>query len=112
MEVYRHEITDSYCALIFMNKKTGKLGLVYNSNTEQHIRDYWRHNEKDYELLEVKPINNVVSLKYFIYWNKMPVAYNTSEQRCRKFDFFKYVCEADLSDKYRDKVNVNEVKEN
>ena len=108
MESYRHKITDSYCAVIFANKKTGKLGLVYNFNTEQFVREWWLTNEKNDEVLEVKPITNVVALKYFIYWNKIPAAYNTSDQRCKKFDFFKYVLGADLSDKYRDKANVHE----
>ena len=50
MESYRHTITDSYCAVIFANKKTGKLGIVYNFNTEQYVREWWLTNEKKYEI--------------------------------------------------------------
>ena len=61
MESYRHEpITDKYCAVIFRNNKTGKLGLCYNIHDEHFIRNYWLHNEYPaYSVLEVKPFRQV-----------------------------------------------------
>ena len=112
MEIYRHDNKEKFCAVIFMHNKTGKLGLVHNNGDEASIRTQWSHNEKDYRIVEVKPITNVAAMNFFIYWNKTPKAYNNSEHRRMKFDFFKYICGADLSDKYRDVENIKEVKEN
>lgn len=111
MEAYRHNSTDSFCAVIFKNKKTGKIGLVHNIHNEQHVRDWWRNNEKNYEILEIKEITNISALKYFVYYDNYPVAYNTQEQRLKKFDFFKYVLGADLSEKYRGVSNVSEIED-
>lgn len=112
MESYRMKITDTYSAIVYKNKKTGKLGLVHNSGSYEFLRGYWLGSEPNYEIIECKPIPNVTTLKYFVYWDKLPRAYRNSHQRCMKFDFFKYVLGADLSDKYRDVVNIADVKEN
>lgn len=111
MEAYRHKIDDVYCAVIYKNKKTGKLGLACNIHDEQYVRDWWNKNEPNYEIIEIKPLVNVEAFKWATYWDLVPSAYNNSEQRRKKFDFFIYVCGADLSEKYRDKANINEVKE-
>lgn len=113
MESYRHEpITDKYCAVIFRNNKTGKLGLCYNIHDEHFIRNYWLHNEYPaYSVLEVKPIKNLSAFKYYQYWERVPKAYKTEDQRRKKFDFYKYVCGCDLSDKYRGKETIYEVED-
>jgi len=112
MESYRHENTDNYCAVIYRNNKTGKLGLCYNIHDEKFIRKYWHDNEYPaYSVVEVKPITNVVALKYFQYHCTIPKAEKTEYQREKKFDFYKYVCGADLSLKYRGKENISEVEE-
>ena len=109
MESYRHDIVDQYCAVVFKKDKTGELGLVHNMHNPSFIRDYWEHNEKGYTILEIRPIQNLRALKYFVYWDLLPKAYKTSQQRRKKFDFFKYVLGADLSDKYRDVENISEL---
>lgn len=113
MEVYRHEEESknrNYCAVVFVQNKTGKIGLIVNIHDEKHIRDYWKQNEEPhYSILEVKPIKNVKAYLYFQYWDKLPRAYKTEEQRIKKFDFYKYVLGAELSDKYRGKETIQEL---
>lgn len=115
MEVYRHtEETNkrNYCVVVYIRRKTGKIGLVVNIHDEAHIRDYWKNNEEpDYSILEVKPIKNVSAYLYFQYWMRLPRTEKTEEQRQKKFDFYKYVCGADLSDKYRGVEFITEIKE-
>lgn len=111
MESYRHESTEKYCAVIYMKDSTGELGLCYNIHDEKFIRNYWKHNEKGYTILEIKPIKNITALHYFQYWELLPKAYKTGNQKRKKFDFYKYVLGADLSLKYRDKEFIEEVNE-
>lgn len=108
MESYRTLQPDLYCAVVFKNNKTGKIGLVYNSGYKKTIKDYWKKNEKGYTILEVKEIKNTKALKFFVFWGKFPKAYYTEEQMIYKFDFLKYVCGAELSEKYRGLKNINE----
>ena len=61
--------------------------------------------------IKVKPITNVTALKYFQYWQIIPKAEKTEQQREKKFDFYKYVVGADLSLKYRGKEWMWEVEE-
>lgn len=111
MEAYRHENQDQYCVVIFKNSRTGKIGLVYNYGDETRIKRYWDSCEPNYDVLEIKPIVDITALKYFIYWNLLPKGYRTSPQRCKKFDFYKYVLGTDLSNKYRDKANISQIEE-
>ena len=110
MEVYRHSCIEDYSAIIYKHKGKGFLGLTYNKGTVKHIKEWWNKNEKDYKIMEIKPITNTKALEYFMYWHKIPTRYCTSNQRCKVFDFFKYVCGANLSDKYRDKAYISEVR--
>lgn len=110
MEVYRHPDIENYSAIIYKHKETGFLGLTYNRGTIKYIKGWWSKNEKDYKIVEIKPIINTKALEYFMYWRKIPTQYLTSDQRCKVFDFFKYVCGANLSDKYRDKAYISEVR--
>ena len=111
MECYRHEPSksDKYCVVIFVKNDTGKIGLVVNTSDEENIKNYWKDNEKGYTVLEVKPITNIRAFQYFQYWMRLPRVFKTEDQRKKKFDFYKYVCGADLSDKYRGAEFVSEV---
>ena len=112
MESYRHENTDNYCAVIYRNNKNDKLSICYNIHDEKFIREYWASTEEpNYSIVEVKPITNVTALKYFQYWQIIPKAEKTEQQREKKFDFYKYVVGADLSLKYRGKEWMWEVEE-
>lgn len=113
MECYRHlpSKSDKYCVVIFVKNDTGKIGLVVNTSDEENIRNYWKYNEKNYTILEVKPIQNIQAFQYFQYWMKLPRVFKTEDQRRKKFDFYKYVCGADLSDKYRGIEFISEIKE-
>ena len=100
MENYRHEIPSNveYSAVIYENKKTGKINLCYNMRDEKFIRQYWEQNEKNYRVLEVKPITNIKALLFFQFHGKNPKAFTSY-----KFDYYKYVLGADLSEQYRPK---------
>lgn len=111
MEVYRHENQDQYCVIIFKNSRTGKIDIVHNYGDESRIRRYWKLCEPNYDVLEVKAVVDITALEYFIYWDLLPRGYRTSSQRRKKFDFYKYVLGADLSNKYRDKANISQIEE-
>lgn len=100
MENYRAEIPRNveYCAVVYENKSTGKVNLCYNMRDEEYIRKYWLQNEPKYRVLEVKPITNVRALLFFQFHGKNPKAFTSY-----KFDHYKYVLGADLSEQYRPK---------
>ena len=112
-ECYRHDINNEYYAVVFLEHKTGKIRITRNIGTVESITDYWNNNEvPNFSILELKPIKNVSALLYFDYWNKLPKRAITKEQKQKKFDFYKYVLGADLSDKYRGVSTLQEVKDN
>lgn len=111
-ESYRHIDNDQYYALIFLNRKTQKLGMIVNIGTKDRILEYWKYNEEPngYCILEMVEVKNKQAYKYFQYWDmQKPRQMNTEEQAIKKFDFFKIVYGADLPLEYRGVTNLDQL---
>ena len=89
MKIYENQNNIPWTAGICRNRKTDKYILFANVGDKSNFERLYRNT---YQIIEMVNIKNVNALYFFNYNHKFPI-----KESLYKYDFFKYVLGADLT---------------